>query len=326
MVTKILHVGLHKTGTTTLQKTLKQSRKALAKAGFHYPSLRAIGEKDMAGHHALGRLLAEDCEAHGPRLQKFVAEQVRMMGAEDTLFLSTESFFRYTIRDHEGLDHLGARRRYVEEMVRTFGEDCEILLTVRRPDSFAMSIYQESIKKTNQTRTIQEYIDKAQILNVGANIDIFAEHFAKVRILVFEELIRDERGLAAAVLSGIEVDPYDNLTVSKGALNVSLHPYLVEYKRLMNHAKPDRDESAALVRNLGRIQETLPCLRDKVALLSLQERNAILQLRAADTEKIATFLERRVSDVFPPLEETGKPKMAMTMKIFEEIFTALHAG
>lgn len=324
MVTKILHVGLHKTGTTTLQKTLKQSRAALSKVGFHYPSLRAIGEKDMAGHHALGRLLAEDHETHGPRLQTFVAEQVSQMRAEETLFLSTESFFRYTIRDHAGLNHLGARRRYVEEMVRTFGADCEILLTVRRPDSFAMSVYQEAIKKTSQTRTIQDYAASTQILNVGDNIDLFAEHFAKVHILVFEELIRDDRGLAAAVLDGINIDSGENLTVSKGALNVSLHPYLVEYKRLMNHAKLDREGSAALVEELGRLQETLPCLREKVALLSLEERQAILNKRAADTAKIATYLNREIGDVFPVLEEAGHPKMEMTMAIFEEIFAAMH--
>ncbi len=326
MVTKILHVGLHKTGTTTLQKSLKQSRTALTKAGFHYPSLREIGEKDMAGHHALGRLLAEDHETHGPRLQAFVAEQVAKMGAEETLFLSTESFFRYIIRDHDGLDHLGARRRYVEEMVRTFGADCEILLTVRRPDSFAISVYQEAIKKTSQTRTIKDYAANTQILNIGDNMDLFSEHFAKVRVLVFEELIRDERGLAAAVLDGINIDTGENLTVSEVVLNVSLHPYLVEYKRLMNHAKLDREGSAALVKKLGHIQEILPCLQEKVALLSLEERQAILKRRAADTAKIATYLDREACDVFPALEETGHPKMEMSMAIFEEIFSAMHSA
>lgn len=326
MATKILHVGLHKTGTTTLQKTLKQSRIALSKAGFHYPSLRVLGEKDMAGHHALGRLLAEDCELHGPRLSEFVSDLTSNAKEGDTLFLSTESFFRYTIQPREGGSHIDARRRYVEEMAKAFGGDCEVLLTVRRPDNFAASVYQESIKKTSQTRTVVEYAHGTNILNISDNINVFMEFFSGIKIVVFEEVISDPRGLAAGLLDRIGFAPRDLLTISDNVLNVSLHPYLVEYKRLMNYSGMNREESANTVSILNDVQKSLLCVEDKVALLSLEERRKILERRSKDIDVMAFHLRRNPEDVFPILEDTQLPKASMTMDVFEEIHQAVCAA
>ena len=56
----ILHCGLHKTGTSTLQFALARARPALAASGVLYPTNRALGiDLDVAAHNPLAaRLLA----------------------------------------------------------------------------------------------------------------------------------------------------------------------------------------------------------------------------------------------------------------------------
>lgn len=325
MVRKILHVGLHKTGTTTLQRSLKAARRALARGGFHYPSLRPLGEADMAGHHALGRLIYEDHSTQVPRIRDFVEAQCAAIGETGTLFLGTESFYRYTLNDVPRVSHKAARERYVQEMVRAFGADCEIVLTVRRPDSFAMSVYQEAIKKTSQTRTLQEYVKVSQILNMADNIDLFAKHFARVQVLVFEELIRHPKGLAVAVMTELGLETDVSVLPITDPSNVSLHPYLVEYKRLMNYGGFDRHGSAALVKKLVALQAsgTLDCLKDTVSLMSVEERTAFLTAREADVKRIAASLGRKRGEVFPLMTRDSPLKMTMTMEIFEAIHAAV---
>lgn len=327
MVRKILHVGLHKTGTTSVQRALKGARRKLAAEGLHYPSLRPLGEADMAGHHALGRLISEDHQTHVPRLRSYVDTLCAPLCASDTLFLSTESFYRYVIREGSDGSHFGARKRYVEEMVKAFGADCEVVLTARRPDSFALSVYQESIKKTSQPRQIQEYIKATHIMDMADNIALFAAHFARVHVLVFEEMIRHPHGLAAAMFDGIGVQTEVSVLPVLDPANVSLHPYLVEYKRVMNHTGFDRQGSATLVAKLAVLQHdrTLDCLKDTVSLLSLEDRQAILQDRQGDIDRIASHMGRASSEVFPKLEANVPDKMHMTMPIFEAIHAAICA-
>ena len=102
----VLHIGQHKTGTTSLQRTLSLNRAGLARRGVIYP--RLPGWRDA--HHALVPALvgAENCAAYvrrrlGRTDADAAAVSARALGGvqaladdrpDDTLVLSSEAIFR----------------------------------------------------------------------------------------------------------------------------------------------------------------------------------------------------------------------------------------
>jgi hypothetical protein len=315
---KIVHIGLHKTATTFLQGSLKRHRKQLAAHGLRYPSLRPLGLPDMAGHHPLARLLAEEPAEGRAQIAALLANAGKKA---EVLLISTEAFYRYRLHTRPKESHAEGRAAYVMAMAEAFGADSEIVMVVRRPDSFAMSVYQESIKKTTQTKRIESYIQTSPILDFGVNLDLYRRYFARVHLLVYEELAANPSGVDAAFLAGLGLLPEGFEFAAAPPRNLSLHPYLVEYKRLRNYENLSRDASAELVTRLGEIQSSrkLACLQDKVSLLSRQERASLLEDRAEDVAKIAAHMGRNRDTVFPPLGEDLLPKAVMEMAAFEEI-------
>jgi hypothetical protein len=88
----VLHIGTHKTGTTTIQDTLFQSRAALAAHGIVYP---AIGR--ASGHHTLAtRWITLPPHYRGPRPPLALWHELAdaHAGGTDTILLSSEEFSR----------------------------------------------------------------------------------------------------------------------------------------------------------------------------------------------------------------------------------------
>ena len=85
----LLHIGPHKTGSTSIQVTLTANRPTLEQAGFAYPD---VGKPDIAHHDLANELLA------GPsaKLDEMAAA---LNGVNSNLILSSENFSR--VREHE---------------------------------------------------------------------------------------------------------------------------------------------------------------------------------------------------------------------------------
>ena len=90
----ILHCGLHKTGTSTLQFALARARPALAAQGVLYPTNRALGfDLDVDDHNPLAaRLLAAGGDEAA--VAQLLAPLARLMATPglSTLLLSAEEF------------------------------------------------------------------------------------------------------------------------------------------------------------------------------------------------------------------------------------------
>ncbi|MEC8793636.1 MAG: hypothetical protein VXX53_07535, partial [Pseudomonadota bacterium] len=90
----ILHCGLHKTGTSTLQFALARARPALAASGVLYPTNRALGiDLDVDDHNPLAaRLLAAggDSAAVAPLLAPLAG--LMATPGLTSLILSAEEF------------------------------------------------------------------------------------------------------------------------------------------------------------------------------------------------------------------------------------------
>ncbi len=137
MARLIIHVGTHKTATTTIQKTFFANRKLLARYGLLYPD---IGR--TPGHHGLVTdwvnlppvfHLPGGSEAAWKKLVRQTAD------GDHTVFLSSEEFSRGHPRSRIDLPTI---RSWLDPF-----EDIRVICTLRDQVSFLQSIYLEISKK-----------------------------------------------------------------------------------------------------------------------------------------------------------------------------------
>ena len=142
----VLHVGLHKTGTTYLQATWAANRAALQAHGVCYPG--AVGEPRQ--HHAVRDLLGQR-----PR---GVADDRRLTGQWQALTqLVAASPLPTALVSSEGL--AVATPRQVKAAVAGFPDrEVHVLVTVRDLGRVLVSAWQEGVKN-DRTWTWKEFVD-----------------------------------------------------------------------------------------------------------------------------------------------------------------------
>ncbi len=152
--TLLLHVGMHKTGTSTLQYELLRRRRQLAAMGVLYPGLHKvrIGTWGRAHHallHALfgefglasdiaGRLGRDPAE-YSERAYLGIERQLRS-GSFDRLILSSETFFR--VVGPRRADAVGAR-------LARLARETRVVCYVRHPASFALSSLSTNVQRAD---------------------------------------------------------------------------------------------------------------------------------------------------------------------------------
>lgn len=319
---KLLHVGFHKTGTTTIQSDLKAARKQLALLGVQYPSQKLVGEPDMAGHHRLAKSLFDDPKTGRLQIAQLLALSQENASPSDTVLLSSEGFNRYNLKRKPGEDTRSQRENYVAEMSRAVGRDTEIVLVLRRPDSYLLSIYQESVKKSSQTRSVTEFRDRPNpLLAFRFQILLYEKYFETVHILIFEDLVRGPVNITAAFLDALGVKGAAKVG-RKTHANTSAHPYLTEYKRIRNHAQLSREDQTVLRDAIRTLEASgdIPFLSTQCALLSENERKLYLDDLSDDLDWLRQRLGKMPgAEVFPPVENEPPKCAPMTLTQFEVI-------
>ncbi|PZQ10776.1 MAG: hypothetical protein DI565_19550 [Ancylobacter novellus] len=278
----ILHVGTHKTATTSLQTTLKRNRDAMRRLGVLYPSGRLIGAPDMAGHHFFPALIVTGDENDLAKARMFVDRAISEHGQRDVLLISCEGFHRYVMPT--GVDCAANADQWQrrEAFIRRTAALCEsheteIWISLRRIDSFAISMYQERIKKTNYTYNIEKFVDQSNILlQYASNIELWSKYFDRVRVFRFEDDAQSEHGAVGAYLERLGL-PVSFRESVPDPLNVSLHPHLVEFKRQLNSLGGDRQQSKRIANALMNFQSSSAdsMLAERHSLLSVDERRAL---------------------------------------------------
>lgn len=138
----VLHIGLHKTGTSSFQKLCFHKAAALEKRGVIYPRLRsAVYPEGVLGHHGLTLNLAKS-------FPQFVLEKGaerawarfvdRYAKTDKTLLISSEEFSR-------GRKGFRVDMRRLSEITSAFDE-VQIVCMLRHQFAFLQSVYFETTK------------------------------------------------------------------------------------------------------------------------------------------------------------------------------------
>ena len=180
----ILHAGSQKTGTTAIQYVLSEHRDRLRAQGIWYQAIADYFPMDRKlsrarAHFAFANAVADDTPKDRKRLARLLAD-AETSGASRVI-LSAESLYRLSAKSEAGAKEKrnAKRMRFLARLAEvTAGFDTEVLLYLRRVDSFAASLYAETIVRTDRTWSFDEFLtSKDQRLGYRDKIDEFGAHF-----------------------------------------------------------------------------------------------------------------------------------------------------
>ena len=184
----ILHIGTHKTGTTSVQRFLAANREQLRAQGLYYPSTDVGGRfTDQYAHHLIAHAIANTGESLGRTDQDARAffDAVRESTAEgETVVISAEPMYRHVLRDEEGLSR--GRRAYIRAVREAIGDfDVTVYAMVRRQDLFLESLYSEQIMVRPFAEDVDHFLSvRARQADYAARLAEWGAEFGQDRIKV----------------------------------------------------------------------------------------------------------------------------------------------
>ncbi|MDT8853541.1 hypothetical protein RNZ50_00540 [Paracoccaceae bacterium Fryx2] len=196
--TLLLHVGTHKTATTTLQALMAQNRAGLAAKGFCYPATDRPPHPEHPKHNSLFAALLKGGDAFTAERDLLLREFDR--SGCDTLVLSGE-----------GLSSPAVRRSGLLAQMTAFQPDFDIrvICVLRRQDSFIESLWNQYAKSANTTKHITDFITEPKIIRHMTymdTLDAWAE-VASVTALGFEASLGAGIVESFAAATGIPLRP-----------------------------------------------------------------------------------------------------------------------
>lgn len=294
----VIHVGTHKTGTTSIQRFAHLHREALRTRGLWYPGYSEIGLPDHYAHHYFAHAVAGREHRLTRSNAAAFADAIRRRRRPDELVLiSAEAFYRHTLAE-AGDDHWQARRRFIETMRTYFPDsDTRIVICLRRQDMVARSMFQETVKGAAYAGTFREYLrSSTNFFAYAWNIDAFEAVFGGIDVLVFERLAA-EGDLVSAFFARLGVDVAG--LAPAGRFNLSLPFRLVEFKRLLNMTDLDRPFLRRLGRYLLEIANTMPDDDRRTEWIDPAEIRAFLATFEPENRDIARRYLQSSADLFP---------------------------
>lgn len=225
--TLFLHVGLQKTGTTTIQTCLTENRLLLAENGFVYPDPSSVRiGLDGRSHGHLSLSLTGYWRETPYQLSKEEA-----WGELRNLYFESEG---HLLISHEGLStpQIIPHLPFIGQMLR--GIDVKVIIYLRRQDVFAQSVYKERLKANgkNDFQTSFEKGDYRQLLDFYSIVRAWGKCVGKANIIIrlFEKAQLFKGDALEDFLSITSIDKipglqrpseYSNPTMSRTVLEIS---------------------------------------------------------------------------------------------------------
>jgi hypothetical protein len=244
----ILHIGRHKTGTSSIQHFLTYNREALAKRGLIYPK-----PKRGVAHHNLAGILREVQlgEAPIPDLDAYT-DELRRLKLNGTVLLSSEGF-----------------QNISPPLVRRMlgGEPATIIVYLREQFSYMWASYTQSVKAKLITGTFDHYAKRLNP-NYLAFLNRWEAAFGaeNLRVRIYEPGSFPDGDVVTDFLAQLQVERDDGLK-SVPVQNVSLGWRLVNLKRAINIVLSEQPSCAELITPIYHLLNELaaeqPALREK---------------------------------------------------------------
>lgn len=264
----VLHIGTHKTGTTTIQKFAAANRAALSEKGLHYPALVPSFGPRNPGHHHLAHALSDEGSPSVTRDEALAfIDKARKDADGRTVLLSAEPFFRHVLGARGDADYWTARHAYIRAVAEALsGFDVTVMVVFRRLDDFVQSLYKESVLQSRYARPIEDFVrERITSFEYGRQLDLWEDVFGKKALLIslYDKSVRG-RATVDQFFALLGVDTTGIGGNVSGEANVSASPMAVEVKRLIN-AHPLHGRQSLKMRGLLELLQENPRFKDLLA-------------------------------------------------------------
>ena len=298
-----VHVGAHKTGTTSIQA-------ALAAAA---PQLRWRGVYFDRSFYQLGKFLAQASplpEHERNRLREETAERLRGR-PEPTIIGSSEAFFGDLFRAYA---NIGA----VAEDLRAIlaGNDVHVVACVRQQDDFVQSVYQQHVKEGG-TQSFAAFIQSHDIYAYRWN-ELLAQYRAAfgadaLSVHWYEQLFQNPSVLPR-LFKPLDESGFQP-KCGPARRNPSLSGKGVEVLLRCNNLMDDSEQR--LLRRF--VEDNFPRRRDEPhGLFTRAQRLELLSFYASSNQSCTEqFIERRATTVMSGSATTGDPQPPLFGKAVE---------
>lgn len=289
----VLHIGTHKTATTTIQNVFHRNATLLAQHGIVYPRLGTA-----AGHHGLAADGYKDLPAHlrypGGSLKMWHEIASRHADSDATVFLSSETL---SIGHPNGAPDYGAIRAALAPF-----EEIRVLCLLREQWRFMQSVYLEIARKAVPpapkqmvARALEGQYCAGMWVDYLKFHDRLLEHFApeEIRFEDYAGARQSDGGILGRLLHLMECDLSAGDLDMGGKAHANASPPSLPTWAAVMVSQPDpapgwliKEASAAFAAEFG--AESQPCLfrRDELEALNacFGPINATLEERLAQVQ------------------------------------------
>lgn len=302
----ILHFGVHKTGTTAVQRFAQTHRVALRARGLWYPSYALVGRNERLNHNDFAHGVAgESNRIMSPDTARRFVQEVRV-GRRDgeTVLISAEALSRHVIG--KSSDYWERRDKFVEALRGFFADDdVTALMILRRQDSMAKSLHNEHVTVGGYTLGFDNLIGRERDrFDYLRHLEVLERHFKNVRVDTYEHL--REGNLVANFFGLLGVD-VSNLAMHE-PVRVSLPLELVEFKRMLNGLPLKKREVKLIRERLEKLASARVAeLRQDLDWQAFEESREFARSFEDDNERIRQRFARHLpAPLFPPPVPDGK--------------------
>jgi hypothetical protein len=315
-----LHIGVEKTGTTTLQVTTALNRRLLKQHGYFFSTTL---EGSVCNHIGLALCAAKPAaaadlrqyagltgdEAYGAFLQSYPQQIAReLLGSGcHTAILSNEHC-------SSRLDTV-AEIAKVHQIIAPIARECRAIVYLRRQDELVASHYSNSVRSgaTHEFYFPQEmpWLDYLKLLEMWAKV--FGKENLDIRI--FEPQQLKDGDLLADFFSTVGFTRYDELFRPEDQ-NRSLDIYTLEFLRRFNTHLPIYTNGDAS-RDRRAIDEALTAIATRECLRpSAASATAFLnQFTGSNTEVARRYLNRKDGMLFTNAPSLDQPARLPTLDV-----------
>lgn len=206
----LLHIGTHKTGSTSIQQFLARAAGQLLEDGILYPRAGRPERFAPHGHHLLAWSIQQKRGLTSFEGWNDVVDEIRRTSCPQVC-ISSEVFTTCSS------DQIRQIQAFLE------GADITVLLYLRDPLEYMVSLYKQHITAWGDPRSFREFVkEKIHLCDYRALVRRWRQVLGPEQVIVqsFDEC-RESEGLEINVLEMLDVEPERYIQFLKQKANVS---------------------------------------------------------------------------------------------------------
>ena len=309
----IIHIGTHKTGTSSIQNFLASNLEQLSRQKIYYP----LGPYSGRNINFIASRLVSGKTAEVQDFFKTAINYADTKGLE-TVLVSAESLYAMTafFRALQGIsvvDYWKHEKECITRLANILPDiDISVYCYLRRQDEFIESIYNQFVKQAcGYSGNISNFIKQSDpVADYFHHLELWSEIFGNSAIHARRFDDAGRQLIPDFMHYVLSIDDMDGFTTLNKLVNERLNMQVLEFKRILNKIKQHPSESYVSSRILRKISNDMDNQNLDYSLFDICDRQKILSSFETGNSRLAkTYLNPPEDILFvQPLEEEDTSK------------------